>query len=669
MNDIDPTLLFPLGKKPKQDRLLKGKYKMSWVENVYANQSHDVESSVAHVGNHFTYKKSIIFVLTIVGIFVLIFLRLLQLQVLEGSALYARAEGNRQRIRPIPSERGLIFDSEGRQLVKNIPNFSLALVPQDLPRDEETLNALVSELAFLTKQSEEDVYTTIQKYGTYRFESVVIKEDIDYETALAIYIATADLPGVYIQQGSKRLYFHTLASSEARNTSSTEFASEEPMQSLSHVLGYLGKLNPDELESLYDVGYLPSDNIGKSGIEKTYEQQLRGQYGKRNIEVNARGILQKILAEERSYPGTHVTLSIDLAAQEQLERIMLQKLEQHGKSKASAVAMNPKTGAIVAMVSLPAFDNNDFSGGIDVDTYTTYLENEDNPLFNRAIAGSYPSGSTIKPLVGAAALQEGIIRPLTSILSTGGIRVAPWFFPDWQAGGHGRTNVRRSLAWSVNTFYYYIGGGYKEFKGMGLEKLVEYFKAFKLGSTLGIDLPGETAGFVPTRDWKNRTLQEPWYIGDTYNLSIGQGHLLVTPLQIASLTAAVANGGTIPSPHLVAKITDPQSEQEDVLEYNPIKEGVIDSIHIAVVARGMRDCVEYGSCRQLASLPADIAGKTGTAQWHSEKDDHAWFTSFAPFNNPDIVLTVMVEEGEGGSKIGVPIAYDFYAWWWKYKNS
>lgn len=460
MKDIDPTILFPLGDKPKNDRLLKGKYKSGWVEDIYAIGSKQGYSNSSHIGNHFTDKKGMIFIFVILAIFLSIFGRLLYLQIIQGDELYSRAENNRQRIRPIPAERGLIFDAKGRQLVKNIPNFSLALVPQDLPRDVDELNVLVTTLADLTDQPYEEVAETIQKYGTYRFESVVIKEDIDYDTALSIYIATADLPGVYIQQGSKRLYFNSVASAEAKSVTSTADTTE--LLSTSHILGYLSKLNEEELDTLYDVGYLPSDNIGKSGIEKTYEQQLRGQYGKRKIEVNSRGILQKTLAEERSFPGTHLTLSIDMAVQEKLEEIMNQVMKQHGKSKGSAVAMDPRTGGIVALVSLPGFDNNDFSGGISGAQYSEYLENEDKPLFNRAISGAYPSGSTIKPLVAAAALQEGIVTPLTSILSKGGISVGPWYFPDWQAGGHGRTNVRRSLAWSVNTFYYYVGGGYKD---------------------------------------------------------------------------------------------------------------------------------------------------------------------------------------------------------------
>lgn len=348
---------------------------------------------------------------------------------------------------------------------------------------------------------------------------------------------------------------------------------------------------------------------------------------------------------------------------------MLRTLKDYGKERASAVALDPRDGSIIALVSIPSFDNNDFSGGIDAKTYASYISNQNQPLFNRAIAGAYPSGSTIKPLIAAAALQEGVITPNSSVLSVGGISVGPWFFPDWQAGGHGITNVRRSIAWSVNTFYYYVGGGYGDFRGMGVEKLVEYFKKFKLGTPYGIDIPGENSGFVPTRDWKKNTLGESWYIGDTYNLSIGQGHLLVTPLQIANITAAIANGGTLYKPKLVRTISNPEEKTTHAVEKEILAENIIDRTHMETVQQGMRDCVVYGSCRRLARLPIATAGKTGTAQWNQNKSDHAWYTSYAPFEDPEIVLTIMVEEGVAGSTIGTPVAEEFYAWWSGYKKS
>lgn len=669
MQDIDPTLLFPFTSKQNRSGELQSKSKTLWIEDVFFDSRVEDRSAenTHYVGNHFTEKKFLWSVVMIVGVMLIIFIRLLNIQVIQGEQNYSSAEGNRQRIRPIASERGLIYDAKNRQLVKNIPNFHLALVPQDLPRDKEKLQQVITTLSQLTKQPIDDISAVINEFKHYRFESVVIKEDLDYETALAIYIASSDLPGVFIEQGSKRLYFNSLE--ELALATTTLKSEEEFSNSLAHIIGYQGKLNSKELESLYQVGYLPSDFIGKSGVEKSYEEQLRGKYGKRRVEVNAGGVQQKTLAEEPATAGNYLYLTLDLAIQEKLESIMKKTLQNYGKSRGSAIALDPRDGSILAMISLPSFNNNDFSGGIDQKKYSSYLEDPNQPLFNRAISGAYPSGSTIKPVIAAAALQEGIVSPETTVLSRGGISVGPWFFPDWQAGGHGLTNVKRSIAWSVNTFYYYVGGGYGDFKGMGLETLVSYFKKFKLGTELGVDIPGENSGFIPTREWKKNTVGEAWYIGDTYNLSIGQGNLLVTPLQIANTTAAIANGGILYKPHFVREITDPEKKTTKKMDAEKLSEKFIDSKNIEVVQQGMRDCVIYGSCRRLAHLPISVAGKTGTAQWNQKKDDHAWFTSYAPFENPEIVLTIMVEEGIAGSTIGTPIADEFYAWWATYKKS
>ena len=433
--------------------------------------------------------------------------------------------------------------------------------------------------------------------------------------------------------------------------------------SLAHVLGYVGKLNPEELKKYYTDGYLPTDSIGKSGIEKNYETLLRGVPGKRRLQVNAGGKDQAIIAETPAIPGTHVQLAIDLELQQELERVMRNILAQKNKTRAAGVAINPQTGAVLALVSLPGFDNNDFSGGISSEAYRAYLENPDNPLFNRAIGGTYPSGSNLKPAIAAAALEEGVIDENTSFLSNGGLRVGPWFFPDWKAGGHGQTDVAWSIAWSVNTFYYYIGGGFGNFHGLGVERITAYLRRFGFGTELGIDLPGEQSGFVPSRAWKEQVKKEPWYIGDTYNLSIGQGDFLTTPLQIANMTAAIANGGTLYRPQVIGAQIDPITKEKTPSTPIVLRPQVVSARTIAAVQKGMRDCVEVGSCRQLKKLNIRAGGKTGTAQWNASKENHAWFTSYAPAEKPTIALTILVEEGIEGSTISTPIAYEFYKWW------
>src|SRR3989338_121740 len=613
------------------------------------------------VGTRLTNQIAHYFFIALLLVFVLIFFRLFYLQIIKGREYRAAAEGNRQKIIQIFAERGLIFDANGAQLTKNIPNFYLALVPQELPRDLQKREILIEKLSGLINQNKEEIRQKIKEYGSYSHKSVVIQEDLDYDTALSILIASSDLPGIEIQRGSKRLYYNYNSNSVWDVATSTPY-------SLSLLLGYIGKVNQSDLASLYNQGYLASDNIGKVGIEKSYEKELRGKYGKKRVEVDAGGKERATLAEEAPISGEHVYLTIDVSLQKKLEDLISVVLKNNEKKRASGIVLDPNTGGILAIVNLPAFDNNDFSGGINPEVYKNYLEDENKPLFNRAISGLFPSGSVIKPAIAYAALQEGIITNQTTFLSVGGIQVGDWFFPDWLAGGHGLTDVKKSLASSVNTFYYYIGGGYKDFVGLGVDLIGKYLKYFGFGQKLGIDLLGEKSGLVPSREWKVATTGERWYVGDTYNLSIGQGGLLVTTLQISSLTAVIANGGTLFQPHLLNYFENPLTKKQEKFIPKKINSYSFTDKYLFTVKAGMTDCVKYGSCRRLASLPFSVAGKTGTAQWNKNKSNHAWFTSFAPVDEPEIVVTILVEEGGEGGSIAAPIAYEFYKWWWGYKK-
>ena len=291
------------------------------------------------------------------------------------------------------------------------------------------------------------------------------------------------------------------------------------------------------------------------------------------------------------------------------------------------------------------------------------LNDPDRPLYNRSMGGEFPSGSTIKPVISAAALQEGIITESTTFLSNGGLRIDKWFFPDWKAGGHGMTNVRKAIAESVNTFFYIIGGGYEGTTGLGVDRLAKYFKLFGLGSQTGIDLPGEVDGFVPSKEWKETTKKENWYIGDTYHLAIGQGDLNVTPLQVANYTAYFANGGKLLVPHLVKEIRPSGSQVGTPVPVKIIRSGIVNPAYVQIVREGMRQTVVAGSARSLQQVPVPMAGKTGTAQWSTKKDPHAWFTGFAPYDDPTIVITILVEEGKEGSTIAVPIAREVLQWY------
>lgn len=613
------------------------------------------------IGSSVTMRKAF-FLFAVLGALAAAYVaRIISLQFWNGESYRMLADRNRVRIVPIPAERGGIYDRNGIPLTKNVPSFSLAIVPQDLPRDMAERNRIIERLSAATGKTEEEIRSQIETYKSYRYESVSIADNIEYDQALRILIQASDLPGIAIVRGSKRLYL---------SDPLVESRAEAPANSraFAHVLGYVGKLSKEELEQQYAAGYLPSDSLGKTGIEKTYESALRGSYGRRHVEVNALGREQAILAEDAPEPGQHVVLAIDARIQSALFSVLSDGLLAQKKARGAAVALDPRNGDILGIVSIPTYDNNDFSGGISPEVYAAYIRNTDHPLFPRAWSGAYPSGSTVKPAIAAAALAEGVIAPRTTIVSTGGIAVGQWFFPDWLAGGHGSTDVRKSLAQSVNTFYYYVGGGYNSFAGLGVDRLVAYLASFGFGAPLGIDIPGETGGFVPTKRWKKETKGEEWYIGDTYNLSIGQGDLLVTPIQIASMTASIANGGTLFRPRIAAALLDPITKKETAQPVSPIRNAVVPNEHLEVVRLGMRDCVLVGSCHALASLPFASAGKTGTAQWSAGRETHAWFTSFAPFERPEIVVTVLVEEGGEGGISAEPIAKNFYRWWWSYAH-
>ncbi len=662
MYDIDPFTKGPA--LDMGDTSLSGKYRLDWIEDSFtprsiAQSDEIMNSGTSHIGTSFNTRKMFAFLIAATILLMGIIGRLVYIQILEGNAFHVRAEENRERIVPTPSERGLIFDRNGIQLTENIPNFSLAVIPQDVPKDAAALQAIISLLSKITGEEQSNIEETLQKYKNYRRDSIIITEDIPYETALKVLARASELPGIYVQRGSKRLYLPEGPRSLSTSTS----------HSLSHVLGYIGKLSPEELEEYYDKGYLPSDSIGKTGVESGYESFVRGKYGRKRIEVNAGGVEQSVLAEEDPIPGSHIKLAIDARMEEELEKILTRHLVKLKKERASAVVMNPQNGEILALISIPGFDNNDFSGGIDRIKYKMYIEDANHPLFNRAIGGSYPSGSVIKPAMAAAALFEGVITSETTVQSTGGLQIGTWFFPDWGRVAHGTTNVRKSIAWSINTFYYYIGGGYKDFIGLGVERIVKNLTKFGFGEKLGIDIPGEYAGFLPTPEWKKRTKGEVWFVGDTYNFSIGQGDFLTSPLQIASMTATVANKGTVYRPHTVKAIIDPITKSEQQVEPEKVRTNIMSASDLEIVRLGMKDCVLYGSCRRLAQLPFDAAGKTGTAQWNQNKDTHAWFTSFAPYENPQIVVTIMIEEGGEGGIVAQPVAYEFYAWWWNYINS
>ncbi len=564
--------------------------------------------------------------------------RAAQLQIIEGPAFREIAEENRFRAVTLPSTRGMVMDRYGQTLIENVSAFTLLLRINELPEDPVERSREFDRVADLAGLQRTDLDLLLQEYASAPGEDVIVKKTLDYTNAMLAMVEEETLPGFSVVMASKRRYLSTAPS-------------------LSHVLGYMGKIDASEFAALQGEGYRRTDEIGKTGVEKSLESTLRGNPGRQLVEVDASGSQRAVYERDAPTDGQDVALSIDLDLQEQLEASLRAALETSGARRGSALAIDPSSGEVLAMVSWPTFDANVFAGGVDAKTYASLVEDQDRPLFPRAIAGEFPSGSTFKPFVAAAALAEGLITPATSFLSVGGISIGPWFFPDWKAGGHGVTDVRKAIAESVNTFFYAIGGGLDAFQGLGVERITAYARQFGFGEKTGIGLPGEADGFLPSKQWKEETKGERWYVGDTYHLAIGQGDLLVTPLQLAVATATVANGGTRWKPTLVHAI--------DSVSVSPQGTELSDELRsaISVVREGMRQTVTSGSARSLSLLSYPVAGKTGTAQTGEEGVTHAWFTGFAPYENPRIALTILLEEGGEGSSFAVPVARDVFSWW------
>jgi penicillin-binding protein 2 len=575
------------------------------------------------------------------SLFLLLVGRAAHLQIVSGDHYTSLAEQNRFREYTIVPPRGKIYDHNGKALAENTPSFTLMVIPGDLPEETTERNEVLSKAASLAGTNRADIDLLLTRYADVPHRNIPVKRNIPHESAMRIALSTADLPGFNLQADATR---HYLASTP----------------SLSHVLGYMGKINENELEEFGTDNYRRVDMIGKAGVERSAEETLRGTVGRRVVEVNAQGQELSVVSKEDPIPGKDIQLGIDADLQKFIEVKTQEVLEDVEASKAAVVAIDPRDGSVRALVSMPGYDNNGFARGIDQEYYQRLLEDDNNPMFPRAVAGEYPSGSTFKPFVAYAALSEGLVDAHSSFVSTGGVRIGQWFFPDWKAGGHGVTDVRKAIAESVNTYFYIIGGGYNDFTGLGVKRIREYAEKFGFGSKMGVDLPSEAPGFLPSKDWKQEAKGERWYVGDTYNLAIGQGDVLVSPLQMATATAKVANGGKDITPRVVEDIdgepTPPQSAPD-------IED--LDKRAMQIVREGMRRTVTVGSARYLQTVPTPVAGKTGTAQTPGDKPTHAWFTGFGPYEDPNITLAVLVENGGGGSEVAVPLARDIFNWWFE----
>jgi penicillin-binding protein 2 len=575
--------------------------------------------------------------------FLLLASRFWYLQVMEGPYLKELSQNNRIRLINTPAPRGLILDRNGIRLAENRPGFDLSIIPEDV-KDWKKVKETIARFVQIDIET---IEAKLKKAsGRPPFQPIKLKGDLTWEEMVLVESFKFELPGVLLEVGPKRDY---------------------PFKDITaHLIGYLGEINEKELEGFnkesYSQPYRPGVTVGKYGVESVFEATLRGIDGGKQVEVDAYGRVIKTIKSIAPYPGNNIRLTIDLPTQLAAWAAM--------RDKAGAVvAIDPRDGKILAMVSAPSFDPNILTTGISKEEWEAIIDNPHNVLTNRAIQGQYPPASTFKVITAAAALEEKIIKPSTKIYSGPSF----WFrgreYRDWKEEGHGNISVHRAIVESADTFFYQVG------LKVGIEKVARYARNFGLGRRTGIGLKDEKPGLVPTAAWKKKVYGTPWYKGETLSVSVGQGFLLTTPLQLLNAYAAVANGGKLYTPQLVGGVETPEGEL--IKRFSP-KESthvMVSKKTLELIKGALRGVVdeEGGTAWWMSRSGLRIAGKTGTAQLVRMKErsediekkpyklrDHAWFVGFAPYDDPKIAVAVVVEHGGFGSRAAAPVALELF---------
>ncbi len=584
------------------------------------------------------YRKRLLFLLlTMTTVFGVLLTRLVFLQVIEGTDYRRLSANNCIRLQDIEPLRGLIFDRNGKCVVENRPSFDLTIIPSDAGNIDDTLRAL-SAISGLPYPELKKNYTKNKTGGAYR--PVLLYGDVEREILAAVMANKFDLPGVEVNLKPRRYYLYD------------RFAA--------HLIGYLGEISKKELCCDYFAGYEVGCFVGKCGVEKTFDRLLKGSKGGRQVEVNANGQVMRVLKTVPAEPGHNIYLTLDFDLQRKAESLL------KGLSGA-VVALEPVTGEVLAMASSPSFNQNDFINGISGEQWRKLVTDPHKPFSNKAVQAVYPPGSVYKIVTAMAGLQDELISPAETVLCTGQFKYGDRVFRCWKESGHGRLAVVDALAQSCDVYFYQLG------RDVGVERLAWYAKACGLGRPTGIDLGAEAEGLVPSEKWKKKRLGQPWYNGETLAVAIGQGYNLVTPIQMAVLAAAVANGGTINKPLIMKRIQT--VEGDTVKQGEPVSKSrlPVDAETLTVVREGLWKAVNGKSGTayyQVHSQAFDISGKTGTAQVVASPEEkqgengdlvdaikpHAWFIAYAPTENPRIALAVVVERGGHGSSVAGPIA-------------
>jgi penicillin-binding protein 2 len=575
--------------------------------------------------------RALLAVLVVIVLTSLLVSRLGYLQIVQHDLYSTRSEKNRVRVEPLPPNRGLIYDRNGALLAENRPTYNLTLVRERVDDLDDTLALLVDLLEL--PEEEIEAFQVRSRQRQRPFQPALLMSDLSEEQIARLAVNRHRLPGVEVEAQLLRYYPNA--------------------EVMAHALGYVGRINAEELQDLDPGHYAGTHFIGKTGVERFYETELHGEAGLRKVETNARGRVLRELGRTDPVPGANLTLTLDRS----LQMLAYELLDGR---RGSIVAIVPNTGEILAMVSTPGFDSNQFVTGIDVASYRALQEDIDLPLFNRAIRGHYPPGSTIKPFLALAGLVEGVITPDSTINDPGFYQLPndSRRYRNWLRWGHGRVDMERSIAVSNNTYYYTLA------HDLGIDKLHERMTNFGFGQRVAHDVQGESTGLMPSRDWKRARFNQPWYPGETLSVGIGQGYWQVTPLQLASATAALANRGHWVKPRLALRIGEepvPAELPDTLPDIQLANDNWWDRVY-----SGMEKVLSgsEGTARRTGvGLEYRMGGKSGTAQvfslgqdqrYNAEEleerlRDHALFMAFAPIEEPKIAVSVIVENAGGGS--------------------
>ncbi len=576
--------------------------------------------------------------IVIIVFFTIIILRLWSLQVTHGEDYEKRAYSNRVRIQQVVAPRGDILDRNGNEIVTNRPSFNVVLIRED-SRD---IGGVLKRLAPVLKEDVSELWKKIREAsGAPRYLPILLKEDIDWETLAYLENHNHTFSGIRIEVQPVRVYHY---GNLAANT-----------------LGYLGSISKKELAKMDQKIYRGGDIIGKRGVERLRESDLRGEKGKNYSEVNAKGFEQQLLKSIAPLPGREIRLTLDVELQQVAETFM-----DAGEKSGAVVVMEVNTGRLLATVSAPSISINEFVGGISHTNWQALLDNPKHPLINKVIQASYPPGSTYKMVTALAGLAKGVIDKDTVFYCPGYYRFGNRTYRCWKRGGHGPVNLKKAITESCDVYFYQVG------QRVGVDGLAKYAKKLGLGKKTGVEMEHEKSGLTPTKEWKRKYRKGKWQEGETLSVAIGQGFNLVTPLQMCVMTATLANGGKVYRPQLVETVVDPEGKVIEKFKPEVVSEVKGLDRYFRLIREGMEEVVQgkRGTARSLAIEGLRIAGKTGTAQVvkiavyrHLKEEDipykfrdHAWFTCFAPAENPEIAVTVMVEHGlHGGSGAG-PVA-------------